>query len=113
MKSAEYYWSVEYHEYAIMKRDEAIENERKVKEALEMAERESAQQRDDSVHTPGGSDLLVTSDSNSTSSIDSGSMVLDSDQCNNSVLGGTIHSSSTTPDSVNICIEENASKNKE
>lgn len=98
MKSAEYYWSVEYHEYAIMIKKEQEENERKDKEALEMAQNTSNKQGDDLVHTSGGSDILESSMGDSTSSNNSESMVVDSNNKCDSVLGRSIHSSSSITD---------------
>ena len=82
------------------------ENEREVKETLEVATQECSKQRDDSLDNNCGVDILVTSDNNSTFGIDNKSVVLDDYKCNNFILDGTIYPSSSTSDSVGTFSEK-------
>lgn len=111
MKSAEVYWIDEYYEYALMRqRDE--EEKQKEAQSMEMVKSESNQQGNDLVHISGRTDILESSMGNSVVSSNNQSMVLDSDKCNNNVLGGTLYSGSSVANSTNNGVKETAQENK-
>lgn len=82
MKNAEDYWIDEYWQYAKM-----------VQREVEMAERERVEQGDSTVCNSGGTDILEPSDCDSTVSTVQEPVVLDDNYRDNSLLGGTVHSS--------------------
>jgi hypothetical protein len=82
------------------------------KKLLDVVEKESNKQRDDCVHANRGIDILESGMDNSTSCIDNRSVVLDSNNSNNSVLGRTIHSSNCVANSTDIGVEETSQENK-
>lgn len=92
---------------------EEIKNEAKAKKDLAMVAEKPDQSRNDCVHADRRTNLLEPSVGNCTTGIDSEPMVVDSNECDNCVLGGTIYPSSTITDSANTGIEENISKNSE
>lgn len=82
-------------------------NEEQVQSIMELAEKKCFKQTNDIVGDNSRANLLESCDNNSTFSLDCQSVVLDSDKCNNVVLGGTIYTSSAASDRLGTCAEEN------
>lgn len=101
-----------YNENYIPYLEEKI-NEREINENMEVVKEESDKQTNVHFHTAGGTDILVTCDCDKCVSDNSGSLVVDSNNINNNILGRSIYTSSTTSDSTNICTQENISKNSQ
>ena len=80
MNKAEDYWTNEYWKYAKM-----------VQREMEMAKKESSEQGDDMVCASRGVDILDTSLDTGSTSADGESVVVDSSNDSNSVLGGTLY----------------------
>lgn len=93
MKSAEEYWTDEFYKYAIMVRDQ---HEEQTEKTMEMDEKKHIEQGDDSICCDSRSDILVSSNSDSNISNDYQPFFLGSVFSNNSILGGTIDTCSTT-----------------
>lgn len=85
------------------------ENERLVA----MAEEKLNQQRNAIVYSSGGSNILDTSVGSCAPCNNSGSMVVDSCECSNSVLGRSVYTSDRASISANICAQENTFENQE
>lgn len=79
---------------------------------LEMVKTESIEQGNVGVHDSGRTDILESVDSVRTSSNNSESVVVDSSICDNSVLGGTVHASSSSSDRSDISTEKINSKSE-
>ena len=99
-----------YNENYIPYLEEKID-ERENNKVVEVVKKESNKQANVHFHTAGGSHILVTCNSNEYTSNNSESVVVDSNNNDNTVLGRSVHTRNTTSDSTNICIEENTSKN--
>ena len=89
---------------AAEEREKTIEAE--VQRRVEMVKKELDQQRNDMVHADRGSNILESSVDNCASCSIDQSVVLDSDNRNNCVLGGTIHASSCSANRLDISSEE-------
>ena len=79
----------------------------KVDETVAVAKEECSKQTNDIVGANRGTNFLVTCDCNGNFGTYYQPVVLDSDNGDNSVLGGTIHSGGATSNSVSPGIEEN------
>lgn len=110
MKMAEEYWTDEFWKYAKMV--EAEENERQTQKCLELVTKKPTKQGHADIHDNRGTDILESSDSNGNPSDNSESMVVERYDCNYNLLDGTIYTSDTTPDSIDIIIEENIQEEK-
>jgi hypothetical protein len=88
MKSAEDYWTEEFWHYAKM-----------VKEEMELAKKESAEQRNAVVHPDRGTDILDTSVDTADSGADLEPVVAISSGSSMCVLGGSSYASCDTSDS--------------
>lgn len=105
MKIAEEYWTDEFWKYAKM--IEAEENEKQTQKAVDVAKNKPIEQGYTDIHDNRGVDILEPSNSNSNISNNNSTMVVDPMLSDNSILGGTIHSCSTSAASTDISIEEN------
>ncbi len=85
----------------------------KVDKTLEVVKEECVKQTNDIMGFDSRVDFLVTCDHNGNFSTYYQPMVLDSDKRNNVILGGAIHSSSTTSDSTSTGTEEDIREYKE
>lgn len=85
----------------------------KVDKAMEVVKKECSQQTNDTVGVNSGVNILVSCDYNGNFSTDYQPMVLDSDNGDISILGGTIHSSSATSDSTSTGAQEDIREPKE
>lgn len=85
----------------------------KVDKAMEVVKEECSQQANDTVGANNGVNILVTCNNNGDFSTDYQPMVLDSDNGDISILGGTIHSSSATSDNASIGAQEDIREHKE
>lgn len=95
------------------RKEKEIASQTKNNKCVEVAKKESDKQTNVHIHDNRGTDILVTCDCDECVGNNSGSMVVDSGNIDNSVLGGPIHTSSAATDSANICIEEDARQNQE
>lgn len=100
------------------KRDDYIplsrnKESRKVDKAMEVVKKECSQQTNDTLGVNSGVNILVSCDYNGNFSTDYQPMVLDSDNGDISILGGTIHSSSATSDNTSIGAQEDIREHKE
>lgn len=86
------------------------ENETENKTDLEMAKTEPIEQTDAGLHNSRRTDILESTDNMCSTGSNSESLVVDSSVNNGSVLGRTIHTSSSTLDRTDISIEEINSK---
>lgn len=80
---------------------------------MAVAEEKSNQQRNVIVYSSGGSDILDTSVDSCAPCNNSGSMVVDSYECSNSVLGRSVYTSDPASNSANICAQEITFENQE
>lgn len=103
----------EKHIPFLRERLEEIENEAKIKESMEVVTTEPTQPRNDCVHSDRRTDLLEPSMGDSNISADNRPVVVDSDDCGDCVLGGTVYPSSDITDRTDNGVEENISKNSE
>lgn len=85
--------------------EEAIERE--VEKRVEMAKKEFDQQRNDMVHPDRGTNILESSDNICTISIDNQSVVVDNNDSNNCVLGGSIHASDSSTSGIDTGSQKN------
>lgn len=85
----------------------------KVDKAVEVAKEECSKQTNDIVGVNSGVNILVACDYNGNFSTDYQSMVLDSDNGDISILGGTIHSGGATSDNTSIGAQEDIREHKE
>lgn len=114
------FYNESYIPYMLSKIEEA-ENEEKEQEALktenkrlmEMAQKRNNQQGHIGVCNNRGDNFLESSMDNSPVSIVDKPVVLDTDECNNNLLGRTIHTSNTTSDSFYNVTEETIQKHKD
>lgn len=107
MKRAEEYWTDEFWKYAKMIEEQNGKIQEEIKKSMEMAQKECPEQGDVHMGDNSRSDILESSDSDSASSSDNKSMVLDSNNSNSNILGGTIHPSSSATNRLSVGIEEN------
>lgn len=106
MKNAEAYWTIEYYEYALMIYEQ-------IKANMEVVEIESNKQRDTDLYINSRDNILDASLDTSNISNSDKSMVVDSSQCSDNILGRSIYTSSTTSNRIYICPEETRVENKE
>lgn len=107
-------------DYEPLKPLKASKDEREDKEAIQtkneralaVVKEESFKQTNDSLDNSRGSNLLESCDNLQHLSPDSESVVLDSNECDNALLGGTIYASSTTTDRASTGAESNIREDK-
>lgn len=113
------FYNENYIPYLEEKIDEREKKEKEIaaqaenNKCVEVVEKEPDKQTNVYFYTAGGSHILVTNDCNESTSNNSGSVVVDSNNSNNTVLGRPIHTGDSVADSTNICTEENISKNNQ
>lgn len=115
MKSAEEYWTNEFYKYALMVKEEQEQEELRLKKeaerALALAEEERNKQTNVYLSDGGRSAVLEPSVGNSIVSIDCEPVVLDCNYSSDSVLGGTIYTSSAITDSTCLGVENPVAEN--
>lgn len=114
------FYNESYVPYMLEKIEEAkIEEERekaaeaKVDNCMEVAKTECVKERHDMDSVDSGNNILESGMDNSVVSIDDKSMVLDDNNINNNILGGTVHTSDSASISMDSNIKENINKEKE
>ena len=113
------FYNENYIPYLEEKIDERENKEKEIaaqaenNKCVEVVEKESDKQTNVHFYTAGGSHILVTCNSNESTSDNSGSMVVDNDNNDNTVLGRSIHTGDSVADSTNICTQESISKNNQ
>lgn len=81
-------------------------NERKIQKTMEVVKDKPNKQGNDMVHTNRGTDILESSNSDSVPCINYRSLVVDSNNNDNTILVGPVHTSDSTSDRTNLPIEE-------
>lgn len=107
MKMAEDYWTDEYYRYALMVKEK---NEKQIQEevakTVEVTSEECIKQRNDSICTNSGTNILESSNSNCDTSINYQPMILDSNYGYYSFLSGPVYAGSATTDSFGTDVKE-------
>lgn len=86
-------------------------NERKIQKTMEVVKDKPNKQGNDMVHTNRGTNILESSDSDRVPCINYRSLVVDSSDNDNTVLVGSVHTSDSASDRIDLPIEENLSQN--
>lgn len=95
---------------AAKEREDTIQAE--VEKRVALVKEELIKQANDRIHISGGTDILESCHCNSTTCANSEPILLDSNNSNHSILGGTVHSSGIDPICANNGVEETSYENK-
>lgn len=104
-KAYDYYNDV-YVPYMIERIYEKQQQQFKSKENVDVVKKEPTEQTNNNLHLDRGVDILESSDSNRSVGSSDKSTLLHSNGSNNCVLGRSIHTSSSTSNSIDTSVEE-------